>query len=79
MSREILSILAADPGPRRPRRVGERWRVVVSADGSEWLTVYRAIEAQLGASTGSAGLRIVFGDGQVAMLSAPGLARTSAP
>jgi len=71
MTREILSILAADPGPRRSRRGGERSRVVVSADGSEWLTVYRAIEAQLGASTGSATLRIVFRDGEVGV-TAPG-------
>jgi hypothetical protein len=69
MTRELLQLLSAEVGRRAPRPAGDRWLVVMSADGIPCLEAYRDIYSQLRLATGFKKILIVFRDGRVGVLA----------
>ncbi|MCU1385160.1 MAG: hypothetical protein JWL71_3857 [Acidobacteria bacterium] len=65
MTREWLALISAEAGRQGAARVGDRWLVVRSADGSACLEVYRYIASQLRTAADFEKIVMVFGDGRV--------------
>ena len=69
MTRELLELISAEAGRRAPRRAGDRWLVVISAEEISCLEAYRYIYSQLRMATDFKKILMVFGDGRVGMLT----------
>jgi hypothetical protein len=69
MTRELLELISGEARRRAPRQAGDRWLVVMSAEGSSCLQVYRYIYSQLRMATDFEEILIVFGDGRVGVLT----------
>src|SRR5713101_1635945 len=69
MTRELLELISAEAGRRAPRLAGDRWLVVISAEGISCLEAYRYIYSQLRMATDFKKILMVFGDGRVGMLT----------
>ena len=69
MTREWLELSSAGAGRRAPRLAGDRWLVVISAEGISFLEAYRHICSQLRMATDFQKILMVFGDGRVGMLT----------
>jgi hypothetical protein len=69
MTRELLDLLSAEAGRRAPSFAGERWLVVISAEGISCLEAYRYIYAQLRMATDFKKTLLVFRDGRVEVLT----------
>jgi hypothetical protein len=69
MTREFLELISAETDARATRRVGDRWLVVTSDEGSSLLEAYRDIYSQLRKPTGFAKILMAFGDGRVGELT----------
>jgi len=69
MTRELLESISAEAGRRAPRHRGDRWLVVISAEGISCLEAYRYIYAQLRMATDFKKILIVFADGRVGTLT----------
>lgn len=69
MTRELLELISDEAG-RRPRRpAGDRWLVVIGAEGTSCFEVYRYICWQLRVATDFKKILMVFGDGRVEVLT----------
>jgi hypothetical protein len=68
MTRELLELISAEAGGRAPRRAGDRWLVVISAQGISCFEAYRCIYSQLRMAAGYQRILMVFGDGHIGML-----------
>ncbi len=68
MARDLLELVSAEAGRRVPRLGGDRWLVVLSAEGISFLEAYRYIYSQLHMATSFEKILIAFGDGRVGML-----------
>jgi hypothetical protein len=69
MTRELREQISAEAGRRTPRRGGDRWLVVISAEGVSCLEAYRYIYSLLHMATDFKKILMVFGDGRVGMLA----------
>jgi hypothetical protein len=69
MTRELLDLLSAEAGKRAPNFAGERWLVVISAEGISCLEAYRYIYAQLRMATDFKKTLLVFRGGRVEVLT----------
>jgi len=69
MSREMLELTSAEAGRQAPRLAGDRWLVVISAEGISCLEAYRCIYSQMRMATDFKKIFMVFGDGRVGMLT----------
>jgi hypothetical protein len=69
MPRELLELISAEAGRRAAKLAGERWLVVISAQGISCLEAYRYIYSQLRMATGFKKIVMVFADGRVGMLT----------
>jgi hypothetical protein len=69
MTRELLGVLSAKAGRRAPRPAGDRWLVVMSAEGIPCLEAYRDIHSQLRLATDFTKILIVFREGRVGVLT----------
>lgn len=69
MTRELLELITAEAGRRVMRPAGERWLVVISAEGISFLEAYRTIYSQLRMATAFKKILMVFGDGRVEALT----------
>ena len=69
MTRELVELISAEAGRRAPRLGGDRWLVVISAEGISCLEAYRYIYSQLRMATDFKKILMVFGDGRVGMLT----------
>lgn len=67
MTRELLALIA-EPGRRARRPAGDRWLVVISAEGISCFEAYRYICSQLRMATDFKKILMVFGDGRVEVL-----------
>ena len=68
MTRELLELIGAQAGRRATRLAGDRWLVVISAEGISCLEAYRYIYSQLRMATDFKKILMVFGDGRVGVL-----------
>ena len=68
MSRELLEAISAEAGGPAPRRASDPWLIVISAQGSSCLEVYRHIYSQLLRTTGFEKILMVFGDERIGVL-----------
>ncbi len=69
MTRGLLELLSAEAGRRAPRPAGDRWLVVMSAEGIPCLEAYRDIYSQLRLATDFKKVLIVFRDGRAGALT----------
>jgi hypothetical protein len=69
VTHELLELIGAEAGRRTPKLADDRWLVVISAGGISCLDAYRCIYSQLRMATGFERIVMVFGDGQVGMLT----------
>jgi hypothetical protein len=69
MTRELLELISAAAGRRARRPAGDRWLVVISAEGTSCFEAYRYICSQLRTATEFKKILIVFGDGRVEVLT----------
>src|SRR5580700_6001092 len=69
MPHELLESISSEAGRRATRLGGDRWLVVISAGGISSLEAYRYIYSQLRMATDFKKILIVFGDGQMGMLT----------
>ena len=69
MTRELLELISADAGRRPTRPAGDRWLVVISAEGISCVEAYRYIYSQLRMATDFKKILMVFGDGSVEVLT----------
>ena len=69
MTRELLELIGAQAGRRPLKLPDDRWLVVISAGGILFLEAYRYIYSQLRMATDFKKIVMVFGDGQVGMLT----------
>jgi len=69
MTCELLELISAEAGRRAPSLAGDRWLVLISAGEISWLAAYRYIYSRLRIATGFEKVVIVFGDGQVGVLT----------
>ena len=69
MTQELLERISAKAGRRAPKPEGDRWLVVMSAEGIAWLEACRYIYSQLRMATDFKKILMVFGDGRVGMLT----------
>jgi hypothetical protein len=69
MTRELLEVISAESGRRATRFAGDRWLVVISAEGISCLEAYRYICSQLRMATDFKKILMVFGDGHVEVLT----------
>ena len=69
MTRELLDLISAEAGRRATRLAGDRWLVVISAEGISCLEAFRYIYSQLRIATDFKKILMVFGDGRVGMLT----------
>ena len=68
MTCELLELISAEAG-RAPRLAGDRWLVLISAGEISWLAAYRYIYSRLRIATGFKQIVMVFGNGQVGILT----------
>lgn len=69
MSRELLELISAEAGKKAMKLAGDRWLVVISAEGISFLEAYRTIYSQLRMATRFKKILMLFGDGRVEMLT----------
>jgi hypothetical protein len=69
MTGELLELIGIESSQSAPRLGGDRWLVVISAEGISGLETYRYICSQLRMATPFKKLLMVFGDGRVEMLT----------
>jgi len=69
MTRELLELIGTEADGRAPELSGDRWLVVISANGMSCLEAYRHIYSQLRTATAFKRAFMVFGDGRVGMLT----------
>lgn len=69
MTRELLELMSAQAGKRATRPPGDRWLVVISAEGISCFEAYRYIYSQLHMATDFKKILMVFGDGRVEVLT----------
>jgi hypothetical protein len=69
MTRELLELISAEADRRAPRLGGDRWLVVISARGISCLEAYRYIYSQVRMASDFRKVLMVFGDGQVGVLT----------
>jgi hypothetical protein len=69
MTRELLESISAEAGRRATRHGGDRWLVVISAEGISCLEAYRYIYAQVRMATAFKKVLIAFADGRVGTLT----------
>jgi hypothetical protein len=69
MTREFVDLIRTEVGRRAPRFAGDRWLVVISADGISCLEAYRYIYSQLRMATDFKKMLMVFDDSRVEMLT----------
>jgi hypothetical protein len=69
MTRELLELVSNQAGRRAPRLAGDRWLVVISAEGISCLEAYRYIYSQLRMATDFKKILMVLADGHVGMLT----------
>jgi hypothetical protein len=69
MPHELLESISSEAGRGATRLGGDRWLVVISAGGISSLEAYRYIYSQLRMATDFKKILIVFGDGQLGMLT----------
>ena len=69
MTRELLELIGAQAGRRALKLADDRWLVVISAGRVLFLEAYRCIYSQLRMATDFKKIVMVFGDGQVGMLT----------
>jgi hypothetical protein len=69
MTRELLQLMSGEAGGRAVRSSGDRWLVLISAEGGALLDAYRDIYAQLCRPTGFTKIVMVFADGRVGELT----------
>jgi hypothetical protein len=69
MTRELLELISVEAGRRATKLAGDRWLVVISAEGISCLEAYRYIYSQLRMATGFKKILMVFGDGCVEALT----------
>lgn len=69
MTRELLELVGAEADGRAPELSGDRWLVVISANGISCLDAYRYIYSQLRTATGLKRVFMVFSDGRIGMLT----------
>jgi hypothetical protein len=69
MTRDLLERISAEPGRRATTVAGDRWLVVISAEGISCLEAYRYIYSQLRMATNFKKILMVFGDGRVEVLT----------
>jgi hypothetical protein len=72
MTGELLESIGAEAGRRAARLAGDRWLVVISAEGISCLEAYRYICSQLRVATDFKKILVVFDDGRVEVLMGPG-------
>lgn len=65
MTRELLELISAEARRRAIRLAGERWLVVINAEGISFLEAYRTIYSQLRMASGFKKVLMMFGDGRV--------------
>jgi len=68
MTRESLERISAKAGRRATRPKGDRWLVVIGAEGISYLEAYRYIYSQLRVAADFRKILMVFGDGRVEAL-----------
>jgi hypothetical protein len=68
MTSDLLALFSAEAVKRPPKQAGDRWLVVMSAEGLPCLQAYRYIYSQLHIATGFKKILIVFAGGRVEML-----------
>ena len=69
MTRELLELISAAAGRRARRPAGDRWLVVISAEGTSCFEAYRYICSQLRTATEFKKILMVFRDGRVEVLT----------
>ena len=69
MTSELLELISAEASGRPMRLAGERWLIVITAEGISFLEAYRTIYSQLRMATGFKKVLMMFGDGRVAALT----------
>ena len=69
LTRELLELITVEASRRAPRHAGDRWLVVISAEGISCLEAYRYIYSQLRMATDFKQILMVFSDGRVGMLT----------
>ena len=69
MTREVLELISAEARSRSTRPAGDRWLVVISAEGISCVEAYRYIYSQLRMATDFKKILMVFGDGSVEVLT----------
>jgi hypothetical protein len=69
MTREVLELISAEAGRRATRPAGDRWLVVISAEGISCVEAYRYIYSHLRMATDFKKILMVFGDGSVEVLT----------
>jgi threonine dehydrogenase-like Zn-dependent dehydrogenase len=65
----LLELTGAEAGKQALKLADDRWLVVVSAREASCLEAYRCIYSQLRMATDFKKIVMVFGDGQVGMLT----------
>jgi hypothetical protein len=69
MTGDLIELFSAEAGWPAPKLAGDRWLVVISAEGSSCLEAYRYIYSQLRMTTSFEKILMVFGDGSVGTLT----------
>jgi hypothetical protein len=69
VTRELLESISAEARWRAPKPAGDRWLVVVSAEGTSLFEAYRYICSQLRVAIDFKRILMVFGDGRVETLT----------
>jgi len=69
MTRDLLERISAEPGRRATTVAGDRWLVVISAEGISCLEAYRYIYSQLRMATDFKKILMVSSDGRVEVLT----------
>jgi hypothetical protein len=69
MTCALLERIGAEAGKPAPALAGDRWLVIISAEGISCLEAYRYIYSQLRLASDFKKVLMVFGDGRVGMLT----------